>query len=564
MHSNQNSHPEQGRFLPKRLTYETPQEKPKGGSENPQEKEQKEQPSPRALLADMSAEIGVEGPMKEMIALERGLTTEGQKAEYSYQNEKLFATREKDRVVWRNEKGEVVQKAVWLKERTDARTDEHQKNLGAYWTEVSQKYHKDESVRKKAEAQTGTDLQKADGEEIYNLQGGWDKTRMSRMFLGEKMGNGLTFKVDLKGKDKFENYVGAGDILPATVTKILVIDTKGQQRTGTRQIQNGRVGYYDAQGYIPVFSGYTISVLETISEASAQAREMMMKEQQNHTEMKGTIWRKSDPAPTELGGVSPTSGYRYAMVNGKRVEVKPPRPGEKVYEAKEPAKIQAGEDKESKVEMYQFGKERMYVNAPKDMEKFKGKKPEIIFYFHGNGGNIDENLPWITAKVKKMRDEGRPVVLVIPENRLGGWQDFKQPGTFTRMMSIVDGITGAPDAKITITSHSGGYWAVQKILDSGEHSNRISTLGMLDSMYGSVNQSIIRFASDPTKKVRTAYTPHLADKHEPIVASLLPGVSPVTDGRETVWTDESGRIEVRTASVGHGAAKWTYFESFVS
>ncbi|MFO0780859.1 MAG: hypothetical protein U0519_03155 [Candidatus Gracilibacteria bacterium] len=430
MHSNQNFHPEQGRFLPQRLTYETAPEKPKGESEKPEEKEGKEQPSPRAMLADMSAEIGVEGPMKEMMALERGLTAEGQKAEYSFQNEKLFATREKDRVVWRNEKGEVVQKAVWLKERTDTRTDEHQKNLGAYWTEVSQKYHKDESVRKKAEAQTGTDLQKADGEEIYNLQGGWDKTRMSRMFLGEKMGNGLTFKVDLKGKDKFENYVGAGDILPPTVTKILVIDTKGQQRTGTRQIQNGRVGYYDAQGYIPVFSGYTISIMETISEASAQAREMMMKEQQNHTEMKGTIWRKNDPAPTELGGVSPTSGYRYAMVNGKRVEVKPPRPGEKVYEAKEPAKIQAEEDQESKVEMYQFGKERMYVNAPKDMERFKGKKPEIIFYFHGNGGSIDENLPWITAKVKRcaMKDVRSFWLFQRTARRLAGFQTANLPG----------------------------------------------------------------------------------------------------------------------------------------
>lgn len=572
MHFNENNSQEQGRFGGVHFIFQTPPEKPKVETQKYQEqageesKEKQEKLDPRAMLADLSAEIGIEAPMKETIALERGLTAEGQKAEYTFQTEKLTATKEKDGVVWRNEKGETVQKAVWFKEKTEAKTGEHKKNLGGYWTEVSQKYNKDEKVRKAAETLIMSDLQKAEAEDIYNLQGGWDKSKMSRLFLGEQKGSGLTFKVDLKGKDKFESYVGAGDILPPTVSKILVIDTKGQQRTGERQIVNGRVGYFDAQGYIPIFSGYTISVLETISEGSAQAQEQMQKEQKTHTEMKGTIWRKTDAAPTELhSGISAKSGYRYAMVDGKQVEVMPPKPGEKVYEAKEPEVMQKIDNPEAREEFYQFGKERVYINVPKDMEKYKGKKPRVVVYFHGNGGSIDGSLPVVKTEVQKMRAAGDPVILVVPENKLGGWQDFRgNPDAFSRLMALTDQVSGMPNTEITLASHSGGYGAIEAILKSGAHYDRITTLGLLDSAYGASNQEFIKFAKDPNKKLRSTYTPHLADKNQAMVASLLPGVQPEQDGKDAVWHDESGRIDIRTCGTGHGGAPKMYFRSFVS
>ncbi len=568
MHCNQNSTNEQGRFPAKRMVFQKPAEQPKPGTEKPVETEApetREAPSPRAMLAGLSAEIGVEAPMKEMMAIERGLTTEGQKAEFTFQEEKLTATKEKDGVVWRNEKGEVIQKAAWLKERTDKKTEEHKKNLGTYWNEVGKKYTQDDAIRKAAEKEIMSDLQKAEAEEIYNLQGGWNKARMSRLFLGERMGNGFTFKVDLKGNDKFESYIGAGDILPPTVSKILVIDTKGQQRTGTRQVMNGRVGYFDAQGYIPIFSGYTISVLETIPEGSAAAVEQSKKEEQAHGEMKGNIWRKDEAAPTVLGtSISPTSGYRYENVGGKRVEVKPPKPGEPVYEAKEPKQVEVIENPEEREEVFQFGKEKVYISVPKNLEQYHGKKPRVVVYFHGNGGSIGASLSVLKREVQKMRAAGDPVILVVPENRLGHWQDFQAPGAFTKLMALTDQVSGVSDTEITISSHSGGYLAVQKILESGEHYDRITTLGMLDSMYGNVNQSIIKFASDPSKKVRSTYTPHLADKNQQMVATLLPGVTPTQDGRDTVWSDETGRIDIRTCRTNHGSAPSAYFRSFVS
>ncbi len=573
MHCKQNYSWEQGTFKASRPVYQKAPEQPSVQVEKQPEPEA-QQPSEKvttverfgtkARLANLSLEIGVETPMKEMLAIERGLSREGQKAEYAFRDEKLTATKEKDGVVWRNAKGEVVQKAEWLRGKTDKKLEEQKKNLGGYWNEVAKKYSQDEKVREASEKQTHTDLQKAQAENIYNLQGGWDKAKMSRMFLGEQRGSGLTFKVDLKGNDKFENYVGAGDILPPSVTRITVIDLQGQQRTGTRQIQNGRVGYFDAQGYIPIFSGYTIGVLDTVPEGGDEAKAEAKKEQQAHTEMNGTIWRKDEAAPTELGNdISPTSGYRYTTVNGKRVEVKPPKPNEKVYEAKEPEQLQQVEHPEAKESIYQFGKERVYINVPK-FEQYKDKKPRVVVYFHGNGGSIESSLKMIQGQVQKMREAGDPVILVVPENRIGGWQDFRQPGSFSRLMALTDQVSGVADAKISIASHSGGYFAVQNILHSHDMYDRIASLGLLDSAYGNSNQEFIRFASDPSKKLHSTFTPHLADKNRQMVSALLPGVAPEKEGKDTVWRSDDDRIDIRTSSTYHGNVPNVYFESFVS
>ena len=108
MHNNQNQQTEQGRLLNRRLVFKNPPEV-------------RERFNTRAMLAALSAEIGIEAPMKAMLKLERGLTAEGQTAEYQFEAEKLTAIKEKDGVVWKNERGEVIQKAQWLKEKTSSK-----------------------------------------------------------------------------------------------------------------------------------------------------------------------------------------------------------------------------------------------------------------------------------------------------------------------------------------------------------------------------------------------------------------------------------------------------------
>ncbi len=568
MHSKQKYYPEQGGFQQSRRVYQTPPEKPQVETEKKETKVEVVDTSAR--LAGLSLEIGIETPMKEMIAIERGLTTEGQKADYTFQNEKLTATKEKDGVVWKNEKGDVIQKAVWLKEKTDNKTDADKKNLGGYWNEVGKKYDKDEKIRQAAETEINSDLQKAEAEDIYNLQGGWDKAKMSRMFLGEKKGAGLTFKVDLQGKDKFESFVGAGDILPPTVSKILVMDPNGQQRTGVRQIVNGRVGYYDARGYIPVFSGYTISVLETVAEGSDEAKAQDAKEQQTHTDMKGTIWRKNEAAPTEMGpNISAKTGYRIETVNGRRVEVKPPKPDDKIPEAKTPEPLQKVENPQANIEYFKLGTERVYVDVPLNIEQYK-KPPRIVFYFHGNGGNIDENLSFLTRDVQKMRENGDPVILVVPENRIGSWKNFSSPDYFSSLMAMVDQKTGISNSKISLETHSGGYQAVQRILQQDQFADRITDIGLLESCYGGSHRDFMEWAKQPGKKLRSLWTnSYLEGANREMIASLgLERVQPEDpNDPDEVWANADQSVVIRYVhrkGVVHGNCKAAYFGDYAT
>jgi len=544
---------EQGSFSGRRMVFMAAGEKaptkpeaaPKAVSEAPQLEKGPEKPSPRAELAEMNAEIGIQKPMREMLRLEKTLTAEGQKAEFTFQNEKVTGTLEKGQVVWRKQNGEIINKAKWLKELVDKANERLRGNIPLYWAEISKKYDKDEKVRKSTELQTEIDLKEAEKAKIYDLQGGWNKVKMTNMFLNRQR-DSMTFVVDLKNKDKFENYVGAGDILPPTVTEILVIDKKGNQRKGERKIVNGRVGYYDP-GYIPIYSGYTITILKTISEAEAKKLELEEKESENHRQMKGTIWHKSDMAPTEVDPeyVNPRTGYRYANVGGKRVEVKPPEHEPPVIEGEKPQKIEVVENPEFREEIFMFRGRRVYFNVPKNMEKYGGKKPRIVVYFHGNNGRIEEYTGFLTQKVQEMRKNGDPVILVLPESPKG-WPAFHRAGSFSQLMDLTKQVAGgAVDPNISIVSHSGGYKAVQHILGNGDEYDRIKSYAALDSTYET--REFTRFARDPSKTFRSVYTSHLRGRNEAIRQAIEPEAL------------TAGRVEIRASRVSHGEAKREYF-----
>lgn|GEM_PF-6887524 len=214
--------------------------------------------------------------------------------------------------------------------------------------------------------------------------------------------------------------------------------------------------------------------------------------------------------------------------------------------------------------MSKLGQERVYMNIPEDLEKYKGKKPRIVVYFHGDHGSIDSNLPLLKSEITKMREDGDPVILVIPENRIGGWQDFTDPEAFNKLISMTDEASGIQNAEITITSHSGGYLAVQNILKSGDQYDRIKSLGLLDSAYHNSNKEFIKFASDPTKKMHSVFTKYLTGKNEEMIAALIPGVNPQQEGNDTVWKDDSGRIEIRSTKTGHTVVPKVYFRDFAS
>jgi hypothetical protein len=71
---------------------------------------------------------------------------------------------------------------------------------------------------------------------------------------------GMEMKVDFHGNMQAERFVGAGNLLPMNVQALKIKDREGKERIGIRKA-TPRVGYYDENGYIPIFSGYTIQPL---------------------------------------------------------------------------------------------------------------------------------------------------------------------------------------------------------------------------------------------------------------------------------------------------------------
>jgi len=203
----------------------------------------------------------------------------------------------------------------------DQKKEENEKNLGNYWKEVTKKIDQDEIA---------ADLKNAREAKTHDLQGGWDRAKMSRMFLerDEAQKTGLTFTVNLKNDQRFENNIGAGHILPHNATKIMVKDLEGKTRIGirreTRPPNNTRIGYFDDQGYISIYSGYTITILETIPENSKDAIEQKTKEDLAHTQngLTGAIWHEDQTVPdiikplSEPQKVMATDPYR--EIDGKR------------------------------------------------------------------------------------------------------------------------------------------------------------------------------------------------------------------------------------------------------
>lgn len=67
--------------------------------------------------------------------------------------------------------------------------------------------------------------------------------------------------IDFGRNSSADIKVGAGDLLPMSIQAVSITDTKGRVRVGIRSVVNGKVGYYDASGYMEIHNGYTLHIL---------------------------------------------------------------------------------------------------------------------------------------------------------------------------------------------------------------------------------------------------------------------------------------------------------------
>ncbi len=99
-------------------------------------------------------------------------------------------------------------------------------------------------------------------------------TRLSSAFLeATKEQDKISFQVDFKENETAARYVGAGDLLPANVESIKVLDDYGNvvSSKAVRNINSKhRIGYYDSETgeYVPIHTGFKIIILSTRTDSS--------------------------------------------------------------------------------------------------------------------------------------------------------------------------------------------------------------------------------------------------------------------------------------------------------
>lgn len=154
---------------------------------------------------------------------------------------------------------------------------EHAKGISEEDKKELQKKAADESISI-FELQMGYKWLNAKPEEKY--------AKLSSVYLeyvSSKTKESFKVSTELDKNPRTKMFIGAAHLLPPNVTRIRVIDTKGEARIGTRGIQNGRLGYFDAKGYIPIFGGYQIDPLD-ISDANSDVAKKQFSAEQKHCE----------------------------------------------------------------------------------------------------------------------------------------------------------------------------------------------------------------------------------------------------------------------------------------
>ncbi|MCA9373938.1 hypothetical protein KC725_02140 [Candidatus Peregrinibacteria bacterium] len=180
-------------------------------------------------------------------------------------------------------------------------------------------------------------------------------------------------------------------------------------------------------------------------------------------------------------------------------------------------------------------KSEVYIDAP-DMEdeKYKGKKPEVVMYFHGNGGQNygeGENKK-ILEEVARRRAAGEPITLIMAQDKAGHWKDFDNPKSFNAIIDHAEELTGKKFGSINLASFSGGYGGIGKLLHGLETSNDprskelykgIKNIGFMDSLYATEKyvESVANWAASDESNNLSLYWTDAAKKGKEMLEAKL-------------------------------------------
>lgn len=209
-------------------------------------------------------------------------------------------------------------------------------------------------------------------------------------------------------------------------------------------------------------------------------------------------------------------------------------------------------------------KSDFHISYPEDMSKFK-KPPRVIVYCHGNGGqNLDGEAEKVFEEVKKMREAGEPVVLIMPSDKFNkgepNWKDFQDPKIFGAMIKQAEQLTGQKlRDNISLSSFSGGYKAINQVLSGLQSSTDpelkeiyagLRQIGYLESYYGGAEDALAKWVSeDPTRELQSyTGTPQTKEANQ----RLLSRIQVLMEKMGKKMEDYKINIETKTTPGGHG------------
>jgi hypothetical protein len=201
-----------------------------------------------------------------------------------------------------------------------------------------------------------------------------------------------------------------------------------------------------------------------------------------------------------------------------------------------------------------------------------------VMYFHGHGNNVARTLSeyglgmrFAAAKVN--------AILIVPQgpkdaSDSGGGKLELDRGAFAALVGEVSEflhaqrrISTTQVGKIALSAHSGGYKVTAAILDHGGMPEHVTDVLLLDASYGSLQWFADWCAAQPSHRLVSLYTEHLADENREMMALLDKLKVRFTLLDEPALTDEQLRTRrplFMPTIAGHGEVPQKYFTRLLS
>ena len=200
-----------------------------------------------------------------------------------------------------------------------------------------------------------------------------------------------------------------------------------------------------------------------------------------------------------------------------------------------------------------------------------GGAMDYVVHFHGHRNNVARALSQ-NKLMEQLVATKLNAVFIVPQGPKdaadsGGGKLELDAGAFAKLMEEITAFLHSQGkiktqriGKIVLTSHSGGYKVTAGILHHGGMNEHITDVILLDSSYGSLDRFAGWCQGDPSRRLVSFYTEHLADENAELMSLLDKLAVRYVKGNEL--TDEQFRVRgpiFMPVTVGHGYVPTAYF-----